>query len=121
MNKESESIINRLYGIKEALDFNGDLNHNRDEAIDKAIEALSKEPTIPHGKWILKQRGKYVDIVCSKCGYARVKEYAYNYTVKEVEKDGDYKNSVTSICFCENCGAYMRGGRSTMNEQVEKR
>ena len=77
--------------------------------IDILNHLPSVQPTRPHGEWILKQRGPYVDIVCSKCGYAGVKEYAYNYTVNEVEKDGDYKNITASMCFCENCGADMRG------------
>ena len=58
------------------------------------------------GEWILKQRGKFVDIACSKCGYVRIKDYAYNYTVEELKKEVD--EDITKTNFCECCGADMR-------------
>ena len=60
-----------------------------------------------HGKWIFVQRDKFTDVCCSKCGYARVKEYAYGYTLEALYAQGipfSYQKN-----FCENCGADMRG------------
>jgi hypothetical protein len=61
------------------------------------------------GHWKFVQRGKYIDICCSNCGYQRVKEYAYNYTVDQISEQ-DIKDlfSNTNMNFCENCGAKMR-------------
>lgn len=60
------------------------------------------------GHWILKQRNKSVDICCSVCGNTRVEEYAYNYTVDQLNKEDLqklYKES--GMYYCEKCGAKM--------------
>jgi len=69
------------------------------------IEASYEKQT---GHWMLKQRDKCIDVCCSVCGYARVEEYAYNYTTDQLDKQDIqkfYKES--NMNFCENCGAKM--------------
>lgn len=66
-------------------------------------------PEREKGEWVLKQRGKFIDIVCSKCEYVRKKDYAYNFTVEEIEKEFNEDNTMPN--FCECCGADMRGGK----------
>lgn len=58
--------------------------------------------------WILNQRGKYIDVVCSKCGYVRVKEFAYNYRISQIDKE-EFKEFITNnnMNYCENCGEKM--------------
>lgn len=61
------------------------------------------------GKWVLTQRGKYVDIDCSVCGYTRVADFAYNYKVSEID-DAEVIKCIKNNCmnFCENCGSKNR-------------
>ena len=62
------------------------------------------------GRWILVQREKYIDINCSECGSTRVKEYAYNYTIDEIDIQEVEDLVVTSkMNYCECCGAKMQG------------
>jgi hypothetical protein len=62
------------------------------------------------GTWILTQRGEYIDINCSECGYTRMKEYAYNYTIDEIDIQEVKDLVVTSkMNYCECCGAKMQG------------
>ena len=77
--------------------------------VRKQVDNLSTvQPKQKVGRWILSQRGNFVDIVCSECGYRRVEEYAYNYTVDEI----DEKMALLIMYnqnFCECCGAKMEG------------
>ena len=68
----------------------------------------SVTPAEKTGHWEFKQRGKYIDICCSKCGFQRIKEYAYNYTVDQISEQ-DMKDffSNSNMNFCENCGYRM--------------
>lgn len=76
------------------------------EAFNMAIKALEQEPKTGHWKFV--QRGKYINICCCNCGYQRVKEYAYNYTVDQISEQ-DIKDffSNSNMNFCENCGVKM--------------
>ena len=58
------------------------------------------------GKWVLTQRGKYVDINCSRCGYTRVADFAYNYKVEELDTN-EVIRCIKGNCmnYCENCGS----------------
>ena len=80
------------------------------KTIDDAHTADVRENT--HGEWILVQREeKYIDIVCNKCGFVRVKDYAYGYKIEELDME-----EVKNLCiknhlnFCECCGADMKRG-----------
>lgn len=86
---------------KYIVDIHGDIEG------DYEIIKKYEEPKIGH--WRLAQRGKYIDICCSNCGYIRVKEYAYNYTVDQISEQ-DIKDffSNSNINFCENCGEKMQ-------------
>lgn len=66
------------------------------------------------GHWKFVQRGRYIDICCSNCGFQRVKEYAYNYTVDQISEQ-DIKDffSNSNMNFCENCGVKMEGEEQT--------
>ena len=60
------------------------------------------------GHWVLTQRDKYIDINCSECGHTRIKEYAYNYTVDEIDMQEIKDLVVTNkMNYCECCGAKM--------------
>lgn len=87
-----------------------DKRHAEGDFITKGF--INSLPTISvsereKGEWVLKQRGKFVDMTCSKCGYVRIKDYAYNYAVEEIEKEFNKDNA--KPIFCECCGADMRG------------
>lgn len=64
----------------------------------------------PKGHWKLVQRGKLIDVCCSNCGAVRIKEYAYNYTIDELDKE-DINECFESaeMRHCPNCGAKMEG------------
>lgn len=60
--------------------------------------------------WELKQRNKSIDICCSKCGYVRVEEYAYNYEIYQLNKQDILKFiEENSMNYCEKCGTKMEG------------
>ena len=73
---------------------------------DNDLPPVTPQPKTGHWKFV--QRGKYIDICCSECGFQRVKEYAYNYTVDQISEQ-DIKDffSNSNMNFCENCGAKM--------------
>ena len=74
----------------------------------KMVEDLPSVSTEKTGRWILIQRNKYIDISCSKCGNARIKDYAYGYTIDELNLDeiNDFL-AKTRMNYCECCGAKM--------------
>lgn len=76
----------------------------------KGIHALPPvTPQSKMGRWVLTQRDKYIDINCSECGNTRVKEYAYNYTVDEIDMQEIKDLVVTSkMNYCECCGCKMQ-------------
>ena len=61
------------------------------------------------GRWILVQRGKYVDVNCSECGFSRIKEFAYNYTVEDISEQ-EFRDFVekNKMNLCECCGAKIQ-------------
>lgn len=65
-------------------------------------------PQSKTGRWILTQRDKYIDINCSECGNTRIKDYAYGYTIDELNLDEihDWFAKV-QINYCECCGTKM--------------
>ena len=64
---------------------------------------------VKNGKWIFKQRHKNVDVCCSECGYIRIVDYAYGYTVEQLEARNAMEEVLAKgdLKFCENCGAKM--------------
>ena len=70
------------------------------------LELLEQEPKAGH--WKLVQRGKSIDICCSNCEEVRIKGYAYNYTVDQLNKE-DLKEcfECADMRYCPNCGAKM--------------
>ena len=81
------------------------------ERIDAAIESGSKYQQMRprKGHWKLVQRGKAIDVCCSNCEAVRIKGYAYNYTIDELNKE-DINECFGSaeMRYCPNCGADMR-------------
>lgn len=73
---------------------------------DGIIQALEQEPR--KGHWILVQRGKNIDVCCSNCEAVRIKGYAYNYTIDQLDKE-DVKEcfECADMRYCPNCGAKM--------------
>ncbi len=63
-------------------------------------------PIRPKGHWKLVQRGKSIDVCCSNCEAVRIKEYAYNYTIDELDNE-DINECFGSaeMRFCPNCGS----------------
>lgn len=79
------------------------------DATDRIRVLSSVTPAEKVGRWILVQRGKYVDINCSECGFSRIKEFAYNYTVEDISEQ-EFRDFVekNKMNFCECCGAKMQ-------------
>ena len=75
------------------------------------IHLLPSVSTEKTGRWILTQRGKFIDINCSECGNTRIKDFAYGYTIDELNLDetNDFI-AKTRMNYCECCGAKMEGG-----------
>lgn len=75
--------------------------------MDECIQLLEQEPG--KGHWILVQRGKCIDICCSKCEAVRIKEFAYNYTIDQLDKE-DVKECLESddMRYCPYCGSDNR-------------
>ena len=61
------------------------------------------------GRWILTQRDKCIDISCSECGNVRFKDYAYGYTIDELDLN-EVNDLLVKIQmnYCECCGAKMQ-------------
>ena len=76
---------------------------------DGIRKALEREPKTGH--WIFKQRHKNVDVCCSVCGYIRIVDYAYGYTVEELEERNAMEEVLAKgdLRVCEKCGAKMEG------------
>lgn len=70
------------------------------------ISSVVSQPKI--GWWVLAQRGKCIDINCSECGNTRIKEYAYGYTIDELDFN-EINNLIAKnrMNYCECCGAKM--------------
>jgi hypothetical protein len=73
------------------------------------LELPSVTPIRPKGHWELVQRGKYIDVCCSNCEAVRIKEYAYNYTIDQLDKE-DLKEcfECADMRYCPNCGSDNR-------------
>lgn len=68
------------------------------------------------GEWIPKQRGRFIDIVCSKCGYVGIESYSTGYEVEELDKPELIKYiSKCEMNFCERCGCDMGVKNETDN------
>lgn len=73
--------------------------------LDCADREIKMSPKTKVGKWILKQRGNFIDIVCSECGYPRGEGFAYGYKVYNLDLDacrGYVKEH--NMFYCEKCG-----------------
>jgi hypothetical protein len=85
---------------------------DRQMGINYCINILKELPPVtpirPKGHWKLAQRGKSIDVCCSNCEAVRVKEFAYNYTIDQLDKE-DVKKCLESddMRYCPNCGAEM--------------
>lgn len=65
-------------------------------------------PQSKTGHWKFIQRGKFIDICCSECGYVSVKDYAYNYTIDQLDEQEKKDFFAEShMNFCECCGSKM--------------
>lgn len=79
------------------------------EHIIGGIQHLSSvQPKPKTGHWKFIQRGKFIDICCSECGYVSVKDYAYNYTINQLDEQ-EKKDffAKAHMNFCECCGVKM--------------
>ena len=77
---------------------------------DDVVKAIKGMPSIQPktGHWEFIQRGKFIDICCSECGYVSVKDYAYNYTIDQLdEQEKKEFFAEAHMNFCECCGAKM--------------
>jgi hypothetical protein len=71
------------------------------------LELLEQEPR--KGHWKLVQRGESIDVCCSNCEAVRVKKFAYNYTIDQLDKK-DVKKCFESddMRYCPYCGSDNR-------------
>ena len=66
----------------------------------------SVTPLRPKGHWIVVQRGKNIDVCCSNCKAVRIKGYAYNYTIDQLDKeDLEECFECADMRYCPNCGS----------------
>ena len=86
-------------------------NFSGDSAMQESIDAIRVMPSVTPqepktGHWKLVQRGKLIDVCCSNCEAVRIKGYAYNYTIDELNKE-DINECFGSaeMRFCPNCGS----------------
>jgi heterodisulfide reductase subunit C len=103
--------MTREQAIRELkIRFVGEYDRQR-EAKDMAIKALEQEPK--RGRWELVQRGKCIDVCCSNCKAVRIKEYAYNYTIDQLDKE-DVKECLESddMRYCPYSGSDNRKVRN---------
>lgn len=112
----SRQIISEYVGshIQEINSGYGDLNNHTNRILRMIVDYIEKmEPVAPQqktGHWILAQRDKCIDINCSECGNTRIKDYAYGYTVDELDLDEVNDLIVKNqMYYCEHCGAKMQG------------
>lgn len=77
------------------------------KAITKMSSVTPQEPK--RGHWKLVQRGKRIDVCCSNCEATRIKEWAYNYTIDQLDKE-DVKGCLESddMRYCPYCGSDNR-------------
>lgn len=105
-----EDCISRQAAIDAFNAFADEVNQDTDihEAIEIVLNLPPVTPAEKVGRWVLIQRDKYIDINCSECGNTRIKEYAYNYTVDEIDMQEIKDLAVTNkMNYCECCGAKM--------------
>lgn len=78
------------------------------DAVDIIRHLPPVTPIRPKGHWKLVQRGKSIDICCSNCEEVRIKNYAYNYTIDQLDKE-DLKEcfECADMRYCPNCGVKM--------------
>jgi len=98
--------------------------HNDDYWIENSVlfEFFKTLPPVtparPKGKWVLVQRGKYVDVGCNKCKSIRIMAYAYNYTIEQLLAD---KENIANLLaqddmrYCPCCGAEMEVSNDESN------
>ena len=84
-------------------------------ALGKDVESyMSTMPSVTpqeprKGHWKLVQRGKAIDVCCSNCGAVKIKGYAYNYTIDELNKeDINECCGSTEMRYCLSCGSDNR-------------
>ena len=108
--------ISRTYAIQAMQDTAKKLtNEDTINGLCGAVAILFDLPSVTQeprkGHWKLVQRGKLIDVCCSNCEVVRIKGYAYNYTIDELNKE-DINECFGSaeMRYCPNCGADMREG-----------
>lgn len=104
---EREKAIKDLKFVRSAL--NDDLRIA--QSYDMAISALSENI----GEWIPKYSTTNawdIDLVCSKCGYVGIENYAHGYGLDEIDMQ-EVRNYAKKLDmnFCTCCGCNMRGGK----------
>jgi hypothetical protein len=91
-------------------DWNIDLSYVDIEDV-KSIPSADVRENI-HGEWTPTQRGKFIDIICSNCGYVGIESYSMGYEVEELDKPELIKYiAECEMNFCERCGADMKGDK----------
>lgn len=108
-----EDAISRKWVLDVVNNFVFDTETDRNRIIhiirDTAPSVTPKQKT---GKWKLVQIGKSIDICCCNCKAVRFKEYAYNYTIDELNKSEDFKEFLKhpNMRYCPCCGVEMENG-----------
>ena len=105
-----KAVLHTLDRMDSALDVDRTVETYKDllkECYKVLPSVTPQEPKAGH--WKLVQRGKAIDVCCSNCGAVRIKGYAYNYTIDELNKE-DINECFGSaeMRYCPNCGSDNR-------------
>ena len=99
-----EDVISRA----DMLDAVGHGTTYTSEEVQDIVNSLPSVTPKQKGHWKFIQRGKFIDICCSECGYVSVKDYAYNYTIDQLDEQEKKEFFAEShMNFCECCGTKM--------------
>ena len=84
------------------------------------VEYIEQLPSIQPktGRWKLVQRNNFIDICCSECGHVRVEDFAYGYTIQQLDKESVKEFfSKNPLNFCECCGVKMIKSQESENNE----